>query len=125
MSDFKIEEPDSEDIFTLSYTSGTTGDPKGVKISHKSLVTYCLVAYKAEPDFINEDDITISYLPLAHIYEQGALATCLHFGIKIAFYGGDPLKLISEDIPLVKPTFLPMVPRILTKLYSVIKAKLD
>lgn len=125
MSDFQVEEPDVDDIFTISYTSGTTGDPKGVKINHRSVMTYCFVAYEFDKGVLTPDDVMISFLPAAHIYEQGNMATCLYFGIKIAYYGGDPLKLISEDIPLVKPTFIPMVPRLLTKLYAAIKAKLD
>lgn len=125
LSDFVFQEPVEDDVMTISYTSGTTGNPKGVKITHKAMIYYLLVSRMGVPNPMGESDSMLSFLPAAHIYEQINLANAMSSGAGMAFYGGDPMKLISEDVPLVKPSVLPMVPRILTRLYGVIKAKFD
>jgi len=63
----------STDVYMLSYTSGTTGDPKGVMLAHKSVMVGTFAANKrleigSKP--LDENDIHISYLPLAHVFEQ-------------------------------------------------------
>ena len=69
MSDFVLEEPNENDVLTLSYTSGTTGDPKGVKITHKQLMTNVSVMQENDPDALTSDDSILSYLPAAHGFE--------------------------------------------------------
>lgn len=78
-----LNEPKAEDIFMLSYTSGTTGDPKGVKLSHK-MVMGCAasVNWRIRPNSIREDDTYISYLPAAHSFEQALFSMSLIYGTK-------------------------------------------
>ena len=115
-------EPDPEDVFMLCYTSGTTGDPKGVKLTHKALCICCQNNSFAVGDKpVNKDDVYFSYLPLAHVMEQGMMAlTCL-FGMSYGFYSGDVLKLMN-DIALLKPTVFAAVPRIYNRIYDKITA---
>lgn len=98
------------------YTSGTTGDPKGAKMSHRGfLACQSLISYSS----INftEKDVSISYLPLAHIFEQFSLFASLAFGFSHGFYQGDPLKLL-DDIKELRPTYLATVPRILNRVHG-------
>lgn len=104
----------------ISYTSGTTGDPKGVKLSHKnfmgaSFAGQTRLSQGCEP--LHEDDCLISYLPLAHVFEQGMIAVMILYGGKIGFYGGDMLKL-TDDMRVLKPTVFPSVPRLYNKIYA-------
>jgi long-chain acyl-CoA synthetase len=64
-----LNEPKAETIYMFCYTSGTTGDPKGAKMDHAGFVTAQHLYVYGGLDF-NETDISISYLPLAHIFEQ-------------------------------------------------------
>ena len=69
-SSWEVYKADPEDIYMFSYTSGTTGDPKGVKLSHK-MILQCGAATNAKllGETIDERDIYISYLPAAHSFE--------------------------------------------------------
>lgn len=88
---YKSIEPNH--VFTFSYTSGTTGNPKGAMISHINMVSL-LAAMKANPDInTNENDVYLSYLPLPHLFDRLMLCTFLYNGGHIYFYGGDVLKL--------------------------------
>jgi len=62
-----IKEPNCDDIYMFSYTSGTTGDPKGVKLSHKMVMTSA--AAVNDRSKFTSDDSYISYLPAAHVFE--------------------------------------------------------
>lgn len=59
-----------DDVFMFSYTSGTTGDPKGVKVTHKMIVQCATAIRQRFTQVFDEDDIFISYLPAAHSFEQ-------------------------------------------------------
>ena len=109
----------------LSYTSGTTGDPKGVKLSHKMIMT-CAAAMQIRnsKDPLNAADTYISYLPAAHSFEQCLFATSIIYGVRCGFFSGDVLKMISQDIPALKPTFFPSVPRLYNRIYGKIKDKI-
>lgn len=106
----------------LSYTSGTTGDPKGVKLSHK-MVMQCAEStnIKLGNKKFTQADVYISYLPAAHSFEQALQATSLISGMRCGFYGGNPLALVSEDLPALRPTFFPSVPRIFNRVYGKIQ----
>ena len=84
----------SETLYTLSYTSGTTGLPKGVMLTHLNFVSNIAALDRYEGvDKYNETDRYISYLPLAHVFERFLLLTCMTFKIEIGFYQGDVFKL--------------------------------
>lgn len=88
------EEVTSETLYTLSYTSGTTGVPKGVMLSHLNFVSNLgSLDRKKDSDTFNDTDRYISYLPLAHVFERMMFITCVAVKIEIGFYQGDVLKI--------------------------------
>ncbi|EAR85931.2 AMP-binding enzyme family protein (macronuclear) [Tetrahymena thermophila SB210] len=106
----------TDTIFSLCYTSGTTGNPKAAMITHRNMIA----TIKNQQHFIfqqNESDTHISYLPLQHIYERFRSITCWYTGTKIAYSSGNILKL-KEDIADIQPTFLVFVPRLMNKYFS-------
>lgn len=71
-----------------------------------------------------DQDTYISYLPYSHIFEQFLFGIVCVYGMRVGYYGGDILKIVSDDLPILKPTFFPAVPRLFNRLYSVLQAKL-
>jgi len=106
----------------LSYTSGTTGDSKGVKLAHRNIIS-SIIGMKDYIQFTN-NDVFISYLPYPHSFEQALTCTALIFGCSIGYYQGNPLKL-TEDCAILQPTLFPSVPRLYNKIYGTIKARMD
>jgi len=107
--------------YTLCFTSGTTGAPKGAIITHRNVAAAVGGDLTLDPDFRQKDsDTYFSFLPLAHILERYKYVSCIAFGVTICFYAGDPMK-IRDDILVAKPTLMSCVPRILTKWCEVIK----
>jgi long-chain acyl-CoA synthetase len=77
-----------EDVVCVSYTSGTTGNPKGAMITHKNLVV--MLKSTSLTDFkLTSTDVHLSYLPLAHLYERIMASLCILNGAKMGFYRGD------------------------------------
>ncbi|XP_057960478.1 long chain acyl-CoA synthetase 7, peroxisomal isoform X2 [Malania oleifera] len=110
--------PKPEDIATICYTSGTTGTPKGVVLTHGNLIASVAgtsISIKFYPT-----DIHISYLPLAHIYERTNLILGVYYGGAVGFYQGDNLKLL-DDIAALRPTTFCSVPRVYNRIYAGIK----
>ena len=64
-------EPKPDDVYLFSYTSGTTGDPKGVKLTHKMILGVAFSVQSRTDNPMTENDCVISYLPAAHSFEQG------------------------------------------------------
>ena len=110
--------PDS--IYAFSYTSGTTGYPKGAMISHENM-GYLFEAIDNRCNF-TLDDGYLSYLPMAHILERNVFNGLRHFGCKIGIYSGKR-EVLFEDIKLFKPTIFVSVPRVYNKIYTTIMAK--
>jgi long-chain acyl-CoA synthetase len=115
-----VVEPTADDLAYIMYTSGTTGDPKGVMLSHRCFAG--TVATGARKFGVNTDDIHISYLPLAHIFETSAQAMMSSQGAKVAYFQGD-IRKIALDFKSVRPTVLVGVPRVYGKTYDKFQAK--
>ena len=131
---FSPRPPRAEDLCTICYTSGTTGDPKGVMLPHAALLadaSACLALcgygpHGFSPDQrslfeLKSDDVHISYLPLAHIFERIVMTALTTVGAGIGFYQGDTMKLM-EDIAILRPTIFVSVPRLFNKVYDKITA---
>ncbi|KAI5911486.1 Long-chain-fatty-acid--CoA ligase 2, partial [Candida parapsilosis] len=114
--------PTPNTVYTLTFTSGTTGaNPKGVVLSQRSIVSAILTYVTLLP---HHKSITeFEFLPLAHIFERHMCCGVLTAGGTVGFprLGGTPQTLF-EDLKLFKPSFLGLVPRILTKIEAAIKA---
>ena len=116
-------EPSSDDTYMFSYTSGTTGDPKGVKLTHKMILGLGFaVNTRLGDEPLGEKDSYISYLPGAHSFEQGLFGICVTYGVKTGFFSGNVLKL-TEDIAILKPTLFPSVPRLFNRIFGKIQDK--
>ncbi|XP_021277516.1 long chain acyl-CoA synthetase 4-like [Herrania umbratica] len=124
---FDLPVKTKSDICTIMYTSGTTGDPKGVLISNDSIVTL-IAGVKRLLDSVNEQltvkDVYLSYLPLAHIFDRVIEELFISHGASIGFWRGD-VKLLVEDIGELKPSIFCAVPRVLDRIYSGLLQKIS
>ena len=111
--------PSGSDIITINYTSGTTGPPKGVILTHSTAVaaaSTCLIMINQVPN-----DSMLSYLPLAHIYQRMTEHGTLWAGGKIAYFHGDILALV-DDLQQLRPTVFTSVPRLYNRFGGAIRA---
>lgn len=109
--------PTPEDLCVISYTSGTTGNPKGVMLTHGNVAadTASVVPFKyAIPD---GNDTYFSFLPLAHMFERVLNSAVYALGGRVGFYRGD-IKLLLDDAKELKPTLMAVVPRVLNRVYD-------
>jgi len=104
----------ASDLCTICYTSGTTGNPKGVLLTHSALLSTVASLGRKLDTFLREDSVHISYLPLAHMYEKLVELIFLVRGARIGYWSGDTLTLL-DDIATVRPTVFMGVPRVYQK----------
>ncbi|KAF7665661.1 hypothetical protein LDENG_00135990 [Lucifuga dentata] len=111
--------PQPQDLAVVCFTSGTTGKPKGAMITHGNIASNTSSVIKIlEGSFvIKQDDVSISYLPLAHMFERMIQVTMFCHGARVGFYQGE-ISLLMDDMKTLKPTFLPVVPRLLNRIYD-------
>ena len=117
-----FEQSTKDDIYIFSYTSGTTGDSKGVKLSHNNIVRSGRTSIPRLP--MNEGESYISYLPYTHSFEQVLFSFALLQKLRIGFFSGDPQRLV-EDCAKLQPEFFPSVPRLYNRIFSRIQARLS
>src|SRR5215211_7739101 len=111
-----------DDTYTIIYTSGTTGPPKGCVLSHRNyrqVVNMC-----EEQGVIDEGDVVYLFLPLAHAYALLIQLLAVDLGGSIAYFSGDP-KLIVPELMEVHPDYLPSVPRIFEKIFTLVTSNGD
>ncbi len=110
--------PEPQDLAALVYTSGTTGKPKGVMLTHRAIlanVTGVLQNLCPEPE-----DVWLSFLPLSHTFERTTTYyTAMGFGNRVAFNRN--IGLLADDLKVIRPTILMSVPRIYEKVYDKIQ----
>ena len=116
-------QPAADDIAVLVYTSGTTGDPKGVLLSHGNLVSNVKGGSRLFPR-LTEKSRSLSILPWAHSFGQtGELYIFIMIGGSIGFM--ESPQTVVEDIEKVKPTFLIAVPRVFNKIHDGVWNKIN
>lgn len=128
----KVEQPEllnerreslqKEQLATIIYTSGTTGVPKGVMLTHDNILS--VIADLPEILSVGENDTYLSFLPLSHVFER----VCGEFywlanGAACAFAEG--IEYVAKNMSEAQPTIMLVVPRILDKIYSKVKAGID
>ncbi|XP_059541672.1 long-chain-fatty-acid--CoA ligase 1 isoform X3 [Myotis daubentonii] len=115
----KPKPPAPEDLAVICFTSGTTGNPKGAMITHRNIVSDASGFVKVTEKVLglNASDTHISFLPLAHMYEQLMQCVMLCHGAKIGFFQGD-IRLLMDDLKVLQPTIFPVVPRLLNRMFD-------
>ncbi|CDO92538.1 unnamed protein product [Kluyveromyces dobzhanskii CBS 2104] len=122
--------PTPESLYTISFTSGTTGMPKGVELSHEHLASAVSFA-KTNFDLStaemskSKQHYELCFLPLAHIFQRQITSISLSSGFGCGFMHIPDPSCLTECLRILKPTFLAVVPRILTKMESGIKNSLN
>ena len=111
--------PSPSSYCTINYTSGTTGPPKGVMLTHANAISASTVGIST---FASQSNPTVlSYLPLAHIYARLCEHVSLYCGARIGYFHGNILELV-DDIKELKPTTFISVPRLYNRFGNAIRA---
>lgn len=111
----------ADDTATLVYTSGTTGQPKGVMLSHRNILHQF---HGFEADFTtNHEDRSLCFLPLSHIYERAWAYSLMYFGAENIYL--DNPRDVASFLPQAKPTVMCAVPRFYEKVYNNIQNRLE
>jgi long-chain acyl-CoA synthetase len=117
--DARIDAAKEEDIFTIIFTSGTTGEPKGVMLTHRNMISNVEAALSLFD--IGLGDVHLSHLPLAHVLERLGCYVMFYSGATVAY--AEHISKVADNMTEVAPTISVSVPRIFEKIYAGIQAK--
>ncbi|KAI9012649.1 hypothetical protein CLU79DRAFT_708984 [Phycomyces nitens] len=122
--------PEPEDICCIMYTSGSTGNPKGVMLSHKNIAASVGSTHEQLKDYVSPRDSMMAYLPLAHVFEFVTEHTCIFWGITLGY--GSPRTLTDAsvrnckgDIKEFRPTLMTGVPAVWESIRKGVLAKIN
>ncbi|KAM7399734.1 hypothetical protein PAMP_018982 [Pampus punctatissimus] len=126
------KQPLPSDIAVIMYTSGSTGIPKGVMISHSNIIAGITGMAERIPN-LSEEDTYIGYLPLAHVLELSAELVCVSHGCRIGYSSPQTLadqstkikKGSKGDTSLLQPTLMAAVPEIMDRIYKSVMTKVE
>ncbi|KAG9264807.1 long-chain-fatty-acid-CoA ligase 3 [Astyanax mexicanus] len=124
--------PAPSDIAVIMYTSGSTGVPKGVMISHSNLIASIAGMAERIPN-LGSNDTYIAYLPLAHVLELSAEMVCVAYGCRIGYSSPQTLadqstkikKGSKGDTSVLQPTLMAAVPEIMDRIYKNVMMKVE
>jgi long-chain acyl-CoA synthetase len=117
----RIDSIQAGELATLVYTSGTTGIPKGVMLLHSNIYSIC--KSMEETAEFKDDDLALSFLPLAHVYERvSGQFFAIYSGILVAY--AESLERVPQNMVEVKPTIINGVPRFYEKAYTRIQSEI-
>lgn len=113
----RMDEGRPDDLMYLIYTSGTTGQPKGVMLTHSNFGA-AMMAHGMRLTYVDDNDVSLSFLPLSHIFELGWTMYCLIHGLVVAI-NYDPRE-IQRAVKEISPNCMCSVPRFWEKVYTAI-----
>ncbi|KAI8918299.1 hypothetical protein DFJ77DRAFT_498286 [Powellomyces hirtus] len=120
--------PKGADMAKICFSSGTTGLPKGIILTH-GMITSSAERYHVGEEYgldipVGSTDVLISYLPMAHVFEMVLQTVVLHCGARIGFWQGDVARLML-DVQELKPTLFAGTPRIYNRIYDGVMAQVS
>lgn len=115
--------PKPQELSIVCFTSGTTGNPKGAMLTHENVVSDAAGVLKGFESSVVPctEDVSISFLPLAHMFERVVQVVMYGAGAKVGFFQGD-IRLLPDDMKTLQPTIFPVVPRLLNRVYDKVQS---
>ncbi|KAF0025713.1 hypothetical protein F2P81_022594 [Scophthalmus maximus] len=120
-----VEPPKPDDLSIVCFTSGTTGNPKGAMLTHENVVSNAagvIMSFDVRTSVSpTTQDVSISFLPLAHMFERVVQTVMYGSGARVGFFQGD-IRLLPDDMKALRPTIFPVVPRLLNRVYDKVQS---
>jgi long-chain acyl-CoA synthetase len=122
LADRLAEAVEPSDLASIVYTSGTTGEPKGVMLTHANLVSNVKATMDVLP--MSPEDVALSALPYCHVFER-MVAHYLYPANGVSIAVAESLDKVVDNLAEIRPTIMTMVPRFYEKMFSRVKASVD